>query len=431
MKPESTPEKIIWYTLLWTYGFFWIGGLYVVGSVVGWILFGCWVKQLWQQTDATAEGDRIHIPWTIWVWLAGMGMMQVSLVIGHLDFDLSTALIIKSSIGWAKGWALLAILPLVGTFKIRPQLLYRIACMIGGQTLLIFPIFLLAYVLHLPETPYVSPLKVFGPGPEFSAPSLYEIDPSNGQPRWRLFTPWAPALGVMGNFYFVLAMQERDRKWKLLGIIGAIFMCVISVSRLALLAMPVVMVLTQVLSRLSRPLVLMLTGVVSLISSLMSPMILTALETFTDKFRSARADSSRVREALGRIALERWGNEAPVWGHGVVEEGPHLVEYMPIGSHHTWFGLLFVKGMVGLFALAIPLVCSLIDLVVRSQWSQTAKVGLSILWILFLYTFGENLEVLAYLYWPALIMLGIALSEPIPGAFPQSPREDDAEVKCT
>lgn len=28
---------------------------------------------------------------------------------------------------------------------------------------------------------------------------------------------------------------------------------------------------------------------------------------------------------------------------------------------------------------------------------------------LFLYTFGENLEMLAYLYWPALVIMGIAL----------------------
>jgi hypothetical protein len=417
MKPETFPEKVVWYTLLWTYGFFWIGGLYVVGSIVGWVLFAYWVKQLWQQTADTPEGDsntkhRIIIPWVTWVWIIGMVMMEISLIAGHLDFNLPTSLIIKSSIGWAKGWALLALFPLMGTLKIRPQILYRIACIIGFQTLLFFPIFLLAYLLHLPETPYVSPLKVVGgPGLEFFAPSLYEIDPSNGQPRWRLFTPWAPALGFMGNVYFVLAWQERDRKWRFLGIVGAVFMCVISVSRLALLAMPMVFILTQVLSNLSRSFVLVGLGVTSVIGGMLSPVLLIALETFSDRFRSARADSSRVREALGRIALDRWQSEAPIWGHGVVESGPHLVEYMPIGSHHTWFGLLFVKGIVGLFALAVPFICSLIDLVIKSQKSQVAGVGLSMILILFLYTFGENLEILAYLYWVTLLIIGIAFAE--------------------
>lgn len=31
--------------------------------------------------------------------------------------------------------------------------------------------------------------------------------------------------------------------------------------------------------------------------------------------------------------------------------------------------------------------------------------------ILLLYTFGENLEILAYLFWPALVVLGSALAE--------------------
>jgi hypothetical protein len=412
IKPETFPERVIWYTLLWTYGFFWIGGLYVVGSVVGWILLAYWVKQVWSQTEATPECDRIHIPWVTWIWIAGMVMMEVALVIGHLDFNLETSLIIKSSIGWAKGWALLAVFPLIGTLKIRPQLLYRIACIIGFQSLLFFPIFLLAYLLHLPETPYVSPLQLIGgPGPEFFAPSLYEIDPSNGQPRWRLFTPWAPALGFVGNVYFVLASQERDRKWRYLGIIGAIFVCVISVSRLALLAMPIVFILTKVLSNLARPFTLIGIGITSVMSGLVSPLLIRASETFSDKFRSARADSSRVREALGRIAVDRWQSEAPIWGHGTVEPGPHLAEFMPIGSHHTWFGLLFVKGIVGFIALAIPFLCSLIDLVIKSQNSETARVGLSMICIIFLYTFGENLEILAYLYWLALIMLGIAFAE--------------------
>jgi hypothetical protein len=411
IKPETFPERVIWYTLLWTYGFFVIGGLYVVGSVVGWILFAYWVRQLWRQTDATPEGDRIRIPVTTWVWIIGMLMMQVALVMGHLDFNLSTPLIIKSSIGWAKGWALLAVFPLVSTLKIRPQLMYRIACIIGFQSLLFFPIFLLAYLLHLPETPYVSPLKLIGgPGPEFFAPSLYEIDPSNGQPRWRLFTPWAPALGFVGNVYFVLALQERDRKWKFLGILGAIFVCIISVSRLALLAMPIVFILTKVLSSLNRPFALISLGITSVLSGLISPVLLASIESFSDKFRSARADSSRVREALGRIAVDRWQSEAPIWGHGTVEPGPHLAEFMPIGSHHSWFGLLFVKGIVGFIALAVPLLWSFIDLAIKSQTSETARVGLSMVFIIFLYTFGENLEILAYLYWPALIMIGMGFA---------------------
>jgi hypothetical protein len=126
-------------------------------------------------------------------------------------------------------------------------------------------------------------------------------------------------------------------------------------------------------------------------------------------FAGARADSTRVRETLGRIAIERWQSEAYWFGHGVVERGPHLVEYMPIGSHHSWYGLLFVKGLVGLLALAIPLFVSLALCFRAAMLSPIGRTGLSMVLVYILYSFGENLEVLTYLCWPALVIMGIAL----------------------
>ena len=125
------------------------------------------------------------------------------------------------------------------------------------------------------------------------------------------------------------------------------------------------------------------------------------------KFSEARADSSRVRNDLKSIAGHRWETEAPIWGHGVVEPGPHAVEYMPIGSHHSWYGLLFVKGIVGLYSLLIPMVISFVVLLIKAQRYAVAEAGLAMVLILFLYTFGENLEILAYLYWPGLIVMGM------------------------
>jgi hypothetical protein len=117
--------------------------------------------------------------------------------------------------------------------------------------------------------------------------------------------------------------------------------------------------------------------------------------------------------ALKRIAVDRWRREAPIWGHGIVKPGPHLVEAMPIGSHHTWAGLLYVKGIVGFLALAIPMAASAVELLRRAVSSRyrLGAAGLGVLAILFLYTFGENLEILVYLYWPGMILMGKALQE--------------------
>ena len=412
MKPNNFPERIIWYSIISTYGFYLIGGLYIVAPVIAWILLFYIVNKLWQQNESTPEAEKIIIPWTVWLWIIGMLIEEVALIIGHLDFNLGTALLIKSSIGWARSWALMAIFPLIGCLPIRPQLLYRAVCILGLQTLILLPIFILAYILHLPNQLYVSPLKIVGgPGPEFFEVLLYEID-LDGTPRWRLFTPWAPALGLVANIYFVLALQEKSKKWRLYGILAGLIMSLISKSRLALLSLPVVLVTSWSLSQLTKPIILISMGFMSFLTSIFSSQILNVVSEFWDKVKGARADSTRVRGALWRIALERW-HEAPIWGHGVVERGPHLVEYMFIGSHSTWASLLFVKGIVGFFAFAIPFLLSFLHLLFNTQKSQTARVSLSIILILFFASFGENLETLTYLFWPGLVMMGIAFKEKI------------------
>jgi hypothetical protein len=268
IEPQNFAEKVIWISIIWTFAFYLIGGLYVLGSVLAWILFGNLCLKLWQQNENTPAEDRITIPLGIWIWIASMLVMQVALVMGHLDFDLSLGEIIKSTIGWAKGWAVLALYPLIGCLKIRPQLMYRAASRICAFTLAISVPFVLAFYLRLPQKLYVSPLRaVGGPGPDFFEVMLYEIDPGEGKPRWRLFTPWAPALGFVANIYFFMVLQDSDRKLRRWGILGCLVMCQISASRLALIAMPAVWLITLFLSKLSRPLTLIGLGIVSFIGT--------------------------------------------------------------------------------------------------------------------------------------------------------------------
>lgn len=409
--PQNFEERMIWYAITGTYVFYLFGALYVVAPVLAWILFMRLVVKYWRQTPDTPAAERIDIPVAIWVWIVGMLVMLIALVAGHLDYELGTGKLIKSSIGWAKGWALLAIFPLLGCLPIRPQLIYRAGTIVCFHTLLLMPVFVGAYLAHLPQTVYVSPLKAIGgPGPEFFALNLYEIEPGGGV-RWRLFTPWAPAVGFVANIYFIFALQERQAKWKWYGIIGSIVMILVSKSRLALVVLASVWLISWGLSRLNRPSMYFAASIGSTLGGMAGVWLLNSAEQFWEAFKGARADSTRVRAALGRIAVDRWQSEAPLWGHGIVERGPHMVEYMPIGSHHSWFGLLFVKGAVGFFALFIPMIWTLLTFLIRAQRSQLATVGLALTLILLLYTFGENLEILAYLFWPALVILGLGLAE--------------------
>ncbi|MGH1541095.1 MAG: O-antigen ligase family protein [Arenicella sp.] len=409
MQPRNIEEHIVWYAIRYTWIFYLFGSVYVVGPVVGW---GLLALLAWR----FIHGETVIISGLTWLWCCGMGIMLLAVIIGHINFDLSTGSLIKSSIGWAKGWALLAIFPLLAALDIRWQLIVRACMHLCQQTLYIIPVLIVAAILQLPDHIYTSPLKFLASHAFFEV-ELYGISPVDGSPRWRLFTPWAPALGLIGNMLFCLALLEKNKKWRWTGIIACIVMILISQSRMGLLCLLIAPLVTLGLANIYRISILIAIAILTPVAAALYVPAQATLESFTQQVHAARADSSRVRGALGRIAVERWKNEAPLWGHGVVEKGPHYVEYMPIGSHHSWYGLLFVKGIFGLIALAIPMLISLCicTFLCWRPHSQTKIVyaGLHILVLLSFYSLTENLEVLSYLYWPSLLILGMAHNQTI------------------
>lgn len=409
--PQSFAECLIYYTLLSTWALWLIGGLYIAGPVIAWIL-ALHVAWRYFLAPGLPEHQKPHkVGLGVWTWIAGMALLLVTLWVGHSNFDLGLGATIKSSIGWAKGWALLAIFILAGAaLDVRPAVIYRAICKLGAQTLVLLPIFLIAPFVGLPETLYVSPLQIVGgPGPEYFATTLYTLEPGAGIPRWQFFAPWSPAAGMVALVYIICAIEEQELKWKIIGISAGLIVALLSQSRLALVAIAVIWPMAFAISRMNKPAIWFLAAPVLLFVGFFSVNIVQTAGEVRSNFEGARADSSRVRATLGRIAVDRWQEEAPWFGHGIVEKGPHLVEYMVIGSHHSWYGLLFVKGIIGLLALAIPMMVSLFLLAKRAYRYPEARVGLSLLLLLFLYSFGENLEILAYLYWPALILIGIGL----------------------
>jgi hypothetical protein len=409
LRPATPEESLVYWGIVGTWGLWLLGALYIAGPVIGWLLIGLMIAR-WVGLDPTTDRGLHTIPLGAWVWILGMAMMLVALVAGHLSFNLGLPQTIKSTIGWMKGWALMAIFLLAGAcLRVRPALIYRAVCVLALQTLIITPLLVLAALAGLPESLYVSPLRlVGGPGPEFFEVQLYSFNAGSGTVRWRFFAPWAPGAAFIANVHLVLAARERDWRWKSVGVVAAILVCLMSQSRLGLIAMPVVALAVFGLSRLLKPWVMAVAAALSVALGMIADRLILLVQGAIDSFHAARADSSRVRKILGDIALHRWRAEAPIWGHGIVERGPHLVEYMPIGSHHSWYGLLFVKGIVGLAALALPMLWTFIEMLVKAQASRTARASLGVILVLFLYTFGENLEILVYLFWPGLVVVGIA-----------------------
>lgn len=408
LQPQTLEERIVFWAIVCTWGVWLLGGLYILAPVLGWILAAIAVAR--HLRSAGRPSPRPHRALGCDVWLASAGIMALGLIVGHCDFDLGFDQTLKSFIGWMKGWALMALFLYAGaTLSIRPHIVYRATNVLGAQTLVLVPIFLAAALLRMPATLYVSPLEIVGgPGPEFFNVELYGISPDGGGARWRFFAPWAPAAAFIASIAIVFASYDKSIFWKAIGVLSALAVCVMSQSRLALIAVPSVALMSLTLANLKRPMVFALATLVCLAALPFAADLMSFADDTIAQFHNARAASSRVRSILQSIALHRWWTEAPIWGHGIVEKGPHLVEFMKIGSHHTWNGLLYIKGIVGFAALALPLAWSVMEMIAKAQTDRVARVALGVLLTLLLFSFGENLEILIYLFWPGMIIAGIA-----------------------
>jgi hypothetical protein len=412
IKPQNLPETLVWYYIIGTYGIYYLGAQFVFAPLLGCFLAIYLLKQWWQQPQKSGE-NKISISLSTWVWIVAVLLIEFTLIVGHLNFNLGIGQIVNSSVNrWLRSWALFALFPLAGHLNIRPKIIYRAVCILCFQSLIAILIASSSGIIHIPEIIYISPLKVLGGGELFYTVRVFGSMIDEDERRLSLFAPWAPALGIVSCIYFWLVDQETDKKWRWLGIAGAIAMTVASVSRLAILCIPIVLLIRFLLMKFFNPWVQFTAGSVSLLLGITSSTLINLLQTFEERFNRVRSGSSRVRAVLGRIALDRWRKEAPIWGHGTIEpRGPAITGHMAIGTHHTWFSLLFTHGLVGFTILVIALFWSFLDLLMKAPIYNTAKVGLSIILTLFIFSFGENIDGLTYMYWPGLLLLGIAFRE--------------------
>jgi len=408
IKPQNLPEALIWYYIIFTYPIYFLGAHFVLAPLLATFLTGYLIFQWWNQTEETPIEERIIISSSAWVWVIAVLVIEVALIVGHLNFNLEIKRIITSSILWYRTWGLMALFPLIGHLNIRAKLIYRAICILCLQCLIIIIIGCIAKLVGIPNIVYTSPLKLLG-----GIPKQFEVEVFNifSKDRLKLFALWPTFLALLCNIYFFFALQDHDKKWRLIGLFSATFMIVATQSRTATLCLPFVFISVWMLTNIFRPWVQFLLGFVSLISGLFSLKLIDFMTNFKEQFDNFRAGSSKVRNIIYRMSLRRWWNEAPIWGLSIRDSGGEVVTNLPLGSHHTWIGALFSYGLVGCGALAFAFIWSFIDLLIKAQTSETAKVGLSVILILFICSLADNIEFFSYLYWPGLIILGIAFNE--------------------
>jgi hypothetical protein len=408
LNTTTTEEKLVWYGMVLTYPFFAFGSLYVTGSILGWLIFAMAMLRWY----INGKEQQAAIPLIIWLWIIAGAVLLITLLIAHVNWNLGVAKTIKSSVGWAKGWALMPLFILLGAIvHIRSHLIVRAACILACHSLVFAIISLACYFIGVPGDLFISPLEIIGgPGADFFKVSLYGSNPETGVGRWRFFAPWAPAAGFMACILLIFCAQEKSHFWRYFGIAGSLAMCLLSQSRAGWVIFIMLIPMLFFIDKVKSPLALVFIGVVICCLILVSEHILEWLNSTYLDIKAARPDSTRVRSTLANIALQRWESVAPIWGHGIVERGPKIVEYMPIGTHHSWYGLLFVKGIVGLLALAIPMLITALYLLSQSRTSQLSYSAFCMFLVFIFYSFFENLEILAFIYWPALLWIGMALN---------------------
>ena len=405
---QSTVEKkLIVGALLFTYPIYAIGGLYITGSVLGWAVLALVTLRAFVEDENFFTG----LPILVWLWVLAMFVMLLSLWVAHGQWSLGTMQTIKSTVGWAKGWALLGLFPLLGAvINLKPEALIRAVCIVGKHTAIFGVVTWLLYMVGLSGELFVSPLQILGgSGENFFRVSLYQTNPEVGAGRWQFFAPWATAAGFLSCLFVIFCLQEKDKSFRNWGLAGCIVMALLSQSR-AGWAIFIVIVPTFILaSQINKPWLLLSMGLLLPIIMVLGEPLYESIMDIFQQIKETRPESTRVRATLENLAIQRWRDEAPIWGHGIVESGPKLVEFMPIGTHHSWYGLLFVKGLVGLWALAIPMVLTTLYLLFYAQRSIHARSALCMLLVFICYSFFENLEILAYLIWPASFWLGMVL----------------------
>ncbi|WP_404787658.1 O-antigen ligase family protein [Altericista sp. CCNU0014] len=413
MKPRNLPEKLIWYYILSTYAIYYIGGLYLFAPLLALFLSLYLLRKWWLQTPYTPEEDRICLSLPAWVWLGCMVIVAIAAVVGGIGADLPYSKIAFTLVNrWFKTFALLALFPAIGHLDIRPQLIYRAICIFCIQSLILVAIFtLLSYVFDSYNYSYISPLAKFGGGTLYYNVKIFGAVIDVSEKRLQMIAPWPPALGLVGDIFFCLCMQEKDKKFKILGMAGAASLAISSVSRAAIVCLPLIPLLSWILSGLTNPWAMFIFSGSLFSGSIFFTEIKNAIDDFASKVKDYRGGSTKARDMLKQLALDGW-KESPIWGHGTMSEnGPASVGFRGIGSHQTWYGVLYAYGLVAAIPLAIAFLWSFFDLITKVGTHKHAVVGICILCVLLVFSTVDNIDTLAYLYWPGLIILGIAFKE--------------------
>lgn len=413
LAPQNFEEKLVWYGVIGTYAMYFTGTLYLGIPVIAWAFFLYTLKKIFLPEVSSSTKPKVIIPLGVWIWIVSAIVIGIALIVGYYELGFGLTNIIKAIVNsYTRKWIFLLIFPLAGCLSIRPEIIYRSVNILACQSLALIPVVLVLRAAGV-ETPlYENTLlaKIGGLGDVFYSVVLYG---AQGEERFVMFAPWPPALALVANVNFWLSFSDSNKPLKWIGMVTSALLAWFSVSRLGIILIVTLPIVRFLAINILKPRTQIIIAISAMFSGVFSFQIRNLLSDLSNEFTSQRASSSRVRDLLYRMTIYRIPDH-PIWGHAFLKpEGPNLVAGMPIGSHHTWFGILYAHGIVGFVALVLPFTYTTIDLFFRAQFCKIAQTALMIMIVLLAFSFAENLEGLTYLYWPGMILFGIAMKQPI------------------
>lgn len=332
------------------------------------------------------------------LWCLVGASQMLSALVNSIQLNEGVAALPGRMVGMPSlGWIVLGMAVGVGAeYRLHSSRTVRATCIYGG-IILCFSILSFAYgsLTSADELSVISPIGLILPS---SMPSVMQHftmrfflsdDDGFGVRRLILFFPWSTGLSMAGMTVMVVAWSERAFFWRWAGFLGGSTALVGSMSRAAVLAMAASMAIVfwVRLSRVTQMVIILITllaGITAIFSGF-EPMETTS--RMLAEVNGIREGSTDARNMIYDKSWEGF-QSSPIFGTGWLGEDYSEYIPVPIGSHSSFYGLLYTGGVVGFGMFALAFLVTLIVLISRLP----ATSGATGLWVgLGMISYGESL----------------------------------------
>lgn len=213
-------------------------------------------------------------------------------------------------------------------------------------------------------------------------------------PRLQLFYSWSTMLGFAGIGVVFIGLGEPRRSLRMLALAGGLFALVTSASRAAMLAFLVAaMGYAWLRSRdpALRSMVLACAGLVATLTTAFGYTPDVILAQLYDALTSLRSGSSAARHWVYQASLEAFW-ERPILGYGWIGPDVHPNVPIPLGSHSSLYGTLYLGGAATVVSMLVAMLTTLTYLGLRAlRGGRAHQAAFMIALCLVIMAYGEGI----------------------------------------